>query len=739
MGNEASATPPRQNGPQLPSNARLMNTAIKQRLSKGTGKTTYNMKVVIRGDRQTGKSALFHRLEGGSFIREHRVTEQIQCSHVLWPYKTSDEMVNLEIWDVVDKAIIPSHIVDDSNGAAPPASMSKNLLPADASTIDVYKGAHAVIFMVDPTRKWTLDYVTANISDIPDGIDCVVLFCKKDLHHIWTMTDADIETFRSTQSPNVRTLQISLQDCYGMKELHSFFNVPFLKMKKKSLQQELDRAQREYNQSIVELDILLKHQNYEEFLQRLRSLQEQKVRKNRNHTAVVNNVALPTPKVKQTVRSSKDLPLFQEQQQKEEQKKKAIQEQKRQALRQQDNLETFKPSGGLNDDFFADVGDDDDDDDNDEEEHHHRNEDDDEDTHTMTQKQQRQQLASPGDDYKQQSTTIKAKPIAMRMPSSEIEDDESHSIENDDEHIHAFIEKVAMDAEADNHHHDEDNDAMHSDVKVDDPNDATNVDADVQGNNGHSSPVIVPVIEQEDAELVEESAVDNNNNSDNNINNQHMIMQSSESTPLHNHNDDDDKRNGDGGGGGKLQSLMKLHSAEVEESESDEFDAEPLVFAAAPQRIVKLPSKQKQTLTPQPSQDAHSTKLQAIDLGGSNDPSDAMDFIMNMRDKKSPSPKSPISVTSMGDEEQSKEKSKRRKKEKKEKKERKKKKKKKSKHSDDEEEDQAELTAEEKKNRKKNKKKKKKSKEKENEKEKRDLVEFEDSDQNQSDDIVEIE
>ena len=72
----------------LPSNARLMNTAIKQRLSKGTAKSTYNMKVVIRGDRQTGKSALFHRLEGGGFIKEHRITEQIQCSHVLWPYKS---------------------------------------------------------------------------------------------------------------------------------------------------------------------------------------------------------------------------------------------------------------------------------------------------------------------------------------------------------------------------------------------------------------------------------------------------------------------------------------------------------------------------------------------------------------------------------------------------------------------------------------------------------------------------
>ena len=140
-------------------------------------------------------------------------------------------MVNLEIWDVVDKAIIPTNIVDDNNGIIKPSTVSKNSLPADASTIDVYKGAHAVIFMVDPTRKWTLDYVKTNISKIPDGIDCVVLFGKKDLNKLWTLTNGEIEEFMSSQPKNVRQLQISLQDCYGMKELHSFFNVPFLRMK----------------------------------------------------------------------------------------------------------------------------------------------------------------------------------------------------------------------------------------------------------------------------------------------------------------------------------------------------------------------------------------------------------------------------------------------------------------------------------------------------------------------------
>merc|ERR1711933_164356 len=121
-------------------------------------------------------------------------------------------------------------------------------------------------------------------------------------------------------------------------------NVPFLRMKAKYLQQELSRAQREYEQSKVELDIFINHQNYDQFLNRLKSLKEQKNRKNK---APSSPTTAPVLKAKQNLFSSKDLPLIQEQ--KEEEKKQSL-------IKKQENIETFKPIGGLNDDFFADLG-----------------------------------------------------------------------------------------------------------------------------------------------------------------------------------------------------------------------------------------------------------------------------------------------------------------------------------------------------------------------------------------------
>ena len=104
---------------------------------KSHSRSTYNMKVIIRGDRQTGKSILLHRLDGGNFNSEHIPTPEIQISSVGWTYKTTDEMVKLEVWDIVERAIIPK--LSDT-GPLKSQHMHKNRLPIDSSSVDVYKG-----------------------------------------------------------------------------------------------------------------------------------------------------------------------------------------------------------------------------------------------------------------------------------------------------------------------------------------------------------------------------------------------------------------------------------------------------------------------------------------------------------------------------------------------------------------------------------------------------------------------
>ncbi|ETO27162.1 hypothetical protein RFI_09962 [Reticulomyxa filosa] len=107
-----------------------------------------------------------------------------------WTYKTSEETVKLEIWDVVDKAIV-AELENDSEIPLP--HPIANGQPMDASCVDVYKvqfdsanipniftyhnlsGTNAVIFMVDPTQKWTLEYVKNRLPEVNENIDVLIL------------------------------------------------------------------------------------------------------------------------------------------------------------------------------------------------------------------------------------------------------------------------------------------------------------------------------------------------------------------------------------------------------------------------------------------------------------------------------------------------------------------------------------------------------------------------------------
>lgn len=56
------------------------------------------MKILIKGDRNVGKSCLLQRLQGGNFIEEYEPTDQIQVAPIHWKYKDTEHIIKVSLF-----------------------------------------------------------------------------------------------------------------------------------------------------------------------------------------------------------------------------------------------------------------------------------------------------------------------------------------------------------------------------------------------------------------------------------------------------------------------------------------------------------------------------------------------------------------------------------------------------------------------------------------------------------------
>eukprot|EP00756_Hemistasia_phaeocysticola_P063389 Hpha_TRINITY_DN685_c0_g1::TRINITY_DN685_c0_g1_i1::g.21202::m.21202 len=257
-GAEGTAVQRRTSSGRLDSSIVPIDGNMQARLSRGV---KYNMKIVIRGARGTGKSALLQRLQGHPYEPVYVKSPQIQAATVRWCSRPSErgggegEPVKLEVWDVVDEGFQTPEM--ERQRKAP-----KGVPPqvADASNVDVYRGAHGVIFMIDCRKEESLEYVRRELPRVPR--DVLVLVCRNFADKVSesVVTPAMVaamlkERSRATTtfmgeaarggkvSENYslapRQLATSMVNCYGLKQMYHYFNLPFKLLQVQTLEAQL--------------------------------------------------------------------------------------------------------------------------------------------------------------------------------------------------------------------------------------------------------------------------------------------------------------------------------------------------------------------------------------------------------------------------------------------------------------------------------------------------------------------
>jgi len=254
----------------FPSGVAAIGQEMQTKFSKGV---QYNMKIVIRGERNTGKSCLLTRLQGKQFNEAYIPSQEIQAASINWKYRSGDNIVKVDVWDIVDKGQKKKQKQDTLKISNEPVKNENDGLALDAEFIDVYKGTHGVIMLLDITKPWTWKYIESELPRVPNHLPVLVMANFRDMgEHRLVAVDtmfAFIEHMeRPLGSAEINFVESSLKNGFGLRYLYQFLNIPFLILQRETLlrQLEANALEIEETRELLLRDEEKEDQNYEKFI-----------------------------------------------------------------------------------------------------------------------------------------------------------------------------------------------------------------------------------------------------------------------------------------------------------------------------------------------------------------------------------------------------------------------------------------------------------------------------------------
>jgi hypothetical protein len=208
-------------------------------------------------------------------------------ANISWTYKTTDDVVKVEVWDVVDIGTRKAPATTLKLGETAEEPGPDPLPVLDATFVDVFKGAQGVIFMFDITKLWTFEYVQREIEKVPKELPVLILGNFRDRgEHRAVLTDSvtywveSLDRFTDEEAGNILYAESSLAKGFGLMYAYRFFNLPYLLLQRQQLIKRLEINKDEITASRQELEITginTREQDYAQFCEHLKSKRGKKM------------------------------------------------------------------------------------------------------------------------------------------------------------------------------------------------------------------------------------------------------------------------------------------------------------------------------------------------------------------------------------------------------------------------------------------------------------------------------
>ncbi|XP_059782057.1 rab-like protein 6 isoform X3 [Balaenoptera ricei] len=187
-------------------------------------------------------------------------------------YNTTDDIVKVEVWDVVDKGKCKKR--GDALKMENDPQEAESEMALDAEFLDVYKNCNGVVMMFDITKQWTFNYILRELPKVPTHVPVCVLGNYRDMGEHRVILPDDVRDFidnldRPPGSSYFRYAESSMKNSFGLKYLHRFFNIPFLQLQRETLLRQLETNQLDIDATLEELSVQqeTEDQNYDIFLE----------------------------------------------------------------------------------------------------------------------------------------------------------------------------------------------------------------------------------------------------------------------------------------------------------------------------------------------------------------------------------------------------------------------------------------------------------------------------------------